>query len=124
MVFKWWIIGLNTREIELIENRNHQVQPVSDDCISELSNFHIISNEELSSKKFRVYPNPSSTYVKLTSNSKLDIKQIILYSIGGDLVQIENSNRMVFNNTIQKGLYFLKVEFENKEIAYKQIVIE
>ena len=127
--YNWYLngellIGLNTKEIELIENGNYQVQAVTDDCISELSNFYILSNKELSTRKFRVYPNPSSTYVKLDSNSEFEIQQISLYSISGKMVQIENSDRMVFNNTIQQGFYFLKVEFENKEIAYKQIVIE
>ncbi|GAA4933932.1 family 16 glycosylhydrolase [Algibacter agarivorans] len=86
-------------------------------------------NSSLSVKNFNkrlnveLYPNPSSSMVKIDSNDL--IKHVQCYDIKGQLVVSENYNdaSVTFNiEKLGKGVYILKISSENGMSSHKKLV--
>ena len=116
--------GLNTQEIEILEEGTYQVQIESQGCISEFTEIYILNTKELNNSKVRIYPNPSSKFIVVDSTYDTEIQSLSLISLSGKTLQVTNSNKMAFYSRIQKGFYLLRIELTNKRLVYKQIIIE
>lgn len=71
-----------------------------------------LSNEQFASDTFRVYPNPTSNYWTIKTDSSL-IVSVALFDISGKKVmsQQTNSNEVVIDaSTITKGIYFIQIQ--------------
>jgi hypothetical protein len=86
----------------------------------------LISIEE-NNNSIQMYPNPNSTG-QLTINSTTEIQSISLYNILGEKVLSKNYNSSSITETILlspklKGLYFVEVLLENKEVLLKKLLL-
>lgn len=72
------------------------------------------------------YPNPASSYIKISSGSK--IREISFFDISGKLVKkIENldgAGTEVDINALEKGIYLLKINMENGNQLSRKLVKE
>jgi len=74
------------------------------------------------SKNIAVYPNPTSTYINISSTIILD--RIELYDVLGKQVLNTTETKQLKVDYLQSGLYFLKLFATTGGIATKKIVIE
>jgi phosphatidylserine/phosphatidylglycerophosphate/cardiolipin synthase-like enzyme len=83
-----------------------------------------VRSEKIEWNEVRVYPNPSSD--KITISSSSSIKSVQLYSVSGNLIQeFESNNSMQMELQIKNekpGIYILKLEFEKGKINSYKIV--
>jgi hypothetical protein len=75
-------------------------------------------NLDLNDDDLKVFPNPSSDYIEVYCNQP--VNNIQLYNINGSLIQVSDNKRLEFED-IQKGLYFIKVSVNGKDIVRKII---
>ncbi|MBS1650515.1 MAG: T9SS type A sorting domain-containing protein [Bacteroidetes bacterium] len=73
-------------------------------------------------KQVNIFPNPSSNYIKIESNN--DLRSVTLYSCLGNIVKIEMLNDNTIDvSKLNKGIYFLRLDFSNGNLM-KRIIIE
>ena len=83
-----------------------------------------VSNSILNNS-IAVFPNPTKGKVSITNNNTLEIEQISIYSISGELFSNKvnpNTNSMDLSN-LSKGVYFFKIK-TNQGVLIKRIIIE
>ncbi|PTT71553.1 MULTISPECIES: PKD domain-containing protein [unclassified Chryseobacterium] len=83
-----------------------------------------LSTNELSKKRFRVFPNPASEFFRIESNDF--ISGIEIYSSSGNLLVNKRNIRAKMHtenvSSFVPGIYFVKIFFENSEaVNYKLI---
>jgi len=76
---------------------------------------------ELNEAVFSVYPSPTSG--SLTIQSEKEIKNVILSDMTGRVLHEETSNRMDIS-ALQKGIYLMRIQFQNGQTAVKKVVRE
>lgn len=83
--------------------------PISD--IKKVMFDHITSVETLETSDIRIYPNPVTNYLRISSEHNTDIPYQI-YALDGRLVLAgtAHSEESISVNTLSKGLYLLKVD--------------
>jgi hypothetical protein len=87
-------------------------------------------NTEKTIKSIDVYPNPAKTNIYITSNYDLSKSEIVLYDILGKKTNIEainfinNSNIQLNINSLNKGVYFIKINDENNSHSTHKIIVE
>jgi hypothetical protein len=74
-----------------------------------------LSTEELT--------NPCTKFIQVDNYSEYIIQKLTLYNVSGSIVKIENSRKIIFNTTVSNVLYLLEIELENKQLIYKQLVL-
>jgi len=72
---------------------------------------------------FRIYPNPASTDFTIEGNMQ-GTHQIKIYSLSGKLLQslTQNSYQAIDISSLQAGLYFVQIQFENGVETIKLLV--
>ncbi len=83
------------------------------------------SNQNLASN-FNIYPNPFTNNIQISSSDDIEIKEISLFNVLGDRIQIfevSNKSKTSLNaSSLPSGVYFLKVlTSDYQEITYKVI---
>jgi hypothetical protein len=87
-----------------------------------------LGNIAIESFGFEVYPNPSQDFLSLKFfDSSIVNLEVIIYSLNGRIIQrfnprIDNQKGAIDISTINNGIYFLKINSENK-IAVKKIIV-
>lgn len=72
--------------------------------------------------KFSIYPNPSSNFIAIKTNEK--INKVLLYNSLGQLVLNEiNATKQIDTKYLKSGLYLLKI-YSGKNTITKKIIIE
>ncbi|MFN3021735.1 peptide-N-glycosidase F-related protein [Chryseobacterium sp. TY3] len=84
-----------------------------------LSQTIVLGTGETSNKAVSIYPNPSQNEVNIQSNDK--IKNIELYSIDGKKLNDYQSKKIDISK-LNKGVYNLKILFENGETSNQKII--
>lgn len=82
----------------------------------------ILENQSyFKSKSITFYPNPSNGLLSIQSGE--NIKEILAYNILGKEIKLEilNTNKIFIE---EKGIYLLKIIFENGQISYNKIIID
>ena len=69
---------------------------------------------------FSVYPNPSTSTIKI-DDSNFSIKNVELYSVVGKKVMTSTKNKLNLQHLVN-GVYLLKIETESGKIATKRII--
>jgi len=55
-----------------------------------------------------IWPNPAKSYIKIITNSNLKNNSISIYDLNGNL-KMENLNQLININTLQNGVYFIRI---------------
>ena len=72
----------------------------------------------------KIYPNPTSGKINITSNPNVEIESLALYTITGKLIfEANNPSNTIQLNYYQNGVYFLKI-VSNKGLVVKKIIIK
>ncbi len=87
----------------------------------------VLGTDELDASNFAIYPNPSENIFNIMRNGILGEKMdILVYDLTGKLI-LNRTN--IFKNeypldmsTISKGVYFMKINIENKSLVKKLIL--
>lgn len=81
------------------------------------------SLNELENKKLRIFPNPTSDYLTLDTNSPV-IKYEIINELGEQMILKTdiNSNQTLYIGGLKNGCYFIKVELADSQVFYERII--
>lgn len=72
----------------------------------------------------KIYPNPTSGKINITSNPNVEIESLALYTITGKLIfEANNPSNTLDLNYYPKGVYFLKI-VSNRDLVVKKIILE
>ena len=72
----------------------------------------------------KIYPNPTSGKINITSNPNVEIESLALYTITGKLIfEANNPSNTIHLNYYPKGVYFLQI-VANKGLVVKKIILE
>ena len=85
---------------------------------------NIVSIENNTQSNIKLYPNPTSNVVNVSS-LKSDILLIELYNQTGQLLLSKNVNNKFFKlnlSNYKNGIYILKTTHQNGNISYKKVV--
>ena len=81
----------------------------------------LLSIDKTNLENFKVYPNP--TLNKLYLNSKKVIKKVSLFNIVGDKILSFNSDKKEINiSHFSKGIYILRIQFEDHKSIVRKII--
>jgi len=83
-----------------------------------------ISNSELNNS-IVLFPNPTKGNISITHNNTLEIDQISVYSISGELFsnKVNSNTKNIDLSNLSKGVYFVKIK-TNQGVLIKRIIIE
>ncbi|NEN24255.1 T9SS type A sorting domain-containing protein [Cryomorpha ignava] len=83
-------------------------------------NLNLTGIAKTEKEEFTISPNPATDYFTVNTSGKIKLK---LFNSAGDLVQVEDSNRMDVSS-LSRGIYLLEIRGSgNKIIATKRIVL-
>ncbi|MDG2280677.1 MAG: T9SS type A sorting domain-containing protein [Flavicella sp.] len=82
----------------------------------------LLNNNKITSENFNIYPNPANEFIHI--NVDIDIQDVKLYSMLGDLVKDFGQAKILDVSNINSGIYLIKVTDENNKQFIKQVVIE
>ncbi|PKB15273.1 YCF48-related protein [Flavobacterium sp. 5] len=79
------------------------------------------------SNKIAIYPNPATDFVTIKSNTAEKAKSIEFYNVLGQRVHYENvsniSDIKIDVSNFKKGIYVVKVNFENLKVASSKLIM-
>ncbi len=78
--------------------------------------------KDVLSDSFTVYPNPTSNVINI-STANLQIKNVMLIDVTGKVIYKNNNAQPINVRNYSKGLYILKIESQEGNIASKKVVI-
>jgi len=97
---------------------------ISDTITITISSYNPSNIKEVSDAKLKIYPNPTKDYLNIESPNN-EIKDIIIYSVNGQVVKHLSLNKKSDNiniSDLNKGYYFIKVYTQNNMFFDKFIV--
>lgn len=78
-------------------------------------------------KEISIFPNPATNFLNIKSNSTEKIKSIEFYNTLGQLVYYNNvsniSDIKIDISNLKKGIYFVKINFENSKVASSKLIL-
>jgi len=117
----------NEREIEIVEAGNYAVIINNNNCIDTSACVYVdfVSlSEYVSTNLIKIYPNPSQGKFTISSPGTKEFIVRLTNSIG-ELVYVNNEpsmNKIIDISQLPKGIYFVRIKFENSVIT-KKIVL-
>lgn len=79
----------------------------------------LMNSKEFNSSSVKIYPNPTSDWIKIQSQEK--IKQTQILALNGKLIQTSNHSEISIKH-LPKGIYILKILFANGELISTKII--
>ena len=76
-------------------------------------------------EKLTVYPNPTSTFIRLKSSEIEHTLDVTLFNLNGQIVmtkQITQENNLIHVASLDQGVYILKAQENNRVYQQKLIV--
>jgi hypothetical protein len=77
--------------------------------------------------EIRCYPNPFTHETTLTANVSCGIDNVRVFSVHGQPadfdISIQNSAITILNNKTPSGIYFVRIQFENKSTSYTKVIV-
>ena len=96
--------------------RNFYACEITNSCVSQISSINNYDNIQLS-----IYPNPATEIVNVSAEYKLEA--LTIFSITGQqLIYKVNTDNSIDFSQLPKGIYLLKVEFENGKTVTKRVI--
>ena len=89
----------------------------SDDCSSSLS-----VNDETFEKDLKLYPNPVSSILTVSSNL-YEIERIEVFSLHGGRI-ITSNNKTINVSALSSGIYLIQIRGTDQRIAIKKFLVE
>lgn len=86
--------------------------------ISNQSTVSVYENDFLS--VFDLYPNPTAGLLTINTDEKINLVEVI--NIAGQTVKAFTTNNKIDISELEKGVYFIKISFKNKEVVTKTII--
>ncbi len=80
-----------------------------------------LSIEEFNEATFSIYPNPTSKFLQIESNSEVSIIETEITNSIGQLIKIEMTNNRIDVSDVSNGIYFLKIKTNQGTIVKKFI---
>lgn len=117
-------ICCNANDIECVKQIAVETNQTDILCDTACGGLDIIStNHELGNNTIQVYPNPSSHFIKIETNSSLDY-QINLYDLNGQLLLNQQDKSTINVSNFPTGIYLLEVinSLNGKRVIEKIIV--
>ncbi len=87
-------------------------------------NYTSIIDNQLKKDKVIIFPNPSSTDIKVLINSSIEAKEYRLYDLKGQLVAVDSilsNNFIIEKKPTYNGVYVLKISTDTDNISHKII---
>lgn len=81
---------------------------------------NILGVNDVASKSFAVYPNPTKDVINIVGNGS-KMKSASIYDLSGKMVISETSNAQINVSSLKKGIYILQVSSENETKKIKII---
>lgn len=82
---------------------------------------NVLSIEAIEINEYQLYPNPVKDILNIRLNKGLELKQITIYNILGQLVT-SSKNLKINTTNLKSGVYFIEVE-TNQGKSVKKIII-
>lgn len=73
----------------------------------------------LAKQKFGIYPNPTSDYLKLDTDRKIELVEV--YDLSGKQVLVKLENNTMNVSMLAKGIYILKFKLDGENFTEKFI---
>lgn len=91
-----------------------------DDIGKHTTNTASISQEFI--KNFNIYPNPIKNILSINSINNIKIEKLSIYTyLGKNVININNPKKEINLNSLENGIYILKLQAENKVFTTKLI---
>lgn len=88
--------------------------------IIDVSSFLAVSDPSKNSE-IKIYPNPTSDFVQISSKEK--VKSVALYDFSGKLMMTENNSKdKISLLPYPKGIYLMKIVFENGKTETQKVI--
>ncbi len=119
------LVTVNNEELFCIEVDNPDEAPYSGWIVDNHTGFSedcSLGVVDINSSEINIFPNPVSNILSLSSSSKLQIQQLIVYNIEGGVVFQENNPINTINVAkYSNGLYFIELK-TNHGILLKRFI--
>jgi hypothetical protein len=102
-----------------VENYNDEIYSAYQGMVKWTGNSTTISKPASIDANIQIYPNP--TYDKFTISTTASIKQIEIYDNLGKLILTGNRKENDISH-FESGIYFLKIQMQDKTVVYKNII--
>lgn len=78
-------------------------------------------------KEILIFPNPATNFLNIKSNATEKIKSVEFYNTLSQLVYYDNvsniSDIKIDISNLKKGIYFVKINFENSKVASSKLIL-
>lgn len=81
------------------------------------------TNEFTLNNAFTLFPNPSTNYFELATNESIQIIEVNVYSLQGQLIKTFKNQKQYDVSDLAKGIYIIKIKAE-EGLASKTLIIE
>lgn len=72
---------------------------------------------------FNIYPNPANSYINISGISDISDYKIEIYDIIGNKILSEIGNQTIFTNSLNAGVYLVRIMAIDGTSLYKQLII-
>lgn len=87
----------------------------------------VLSNSDFNSTNVSIYPNPASDSLNIKSSNNAIIKSVIIFDLKGSTVLTKDnlniSEKMISINSLQSGIYMVKVTSEKGSTIIKKLIV-
>jgi hypothetical protein len=106
-------------QVKIVANRTAGDFDLSFDNFEIKENL-ILATNEVSKEKIKIYPNPTTSVVKIDSKEK--VKSFELYNISGQLINKGGQVQEISLEDFNSGLYILKITLDNDQIFVQKVI--
>ncbi|MCA6443464.1 MAG: T9SS type A sorting domain-containing protein [Bacteroidetes bacterium] len=92
--------------------------PIQAPCFGSTS----INNDKTENNLFKVYPNPSSDYIYVENKTSSDVVNFKIYDLFGNAILEYNANEIINIKNLNKGVYYIKTTYKNREMVIEKII--
>ncbi|GAA5101631.1 hypothetical protein GCM10023210_41680 [Chryseobacterium ginsengisoli] len=106
-------------QVKIVANRTAGDFDLSFDNF-EIKDTVILATNEVSKDNIKIYPNPTTSFVKIDSKEK--VRSFELYNISGQLISKGGQVQEISLESFNSGLYILKVTLENNQTFTQKVI--
>ncbi|MCS3868822.1 hypothetical protein J3D55_001738 [Chryseobacterium ginsenosidimutans] len=106
-------------QVKIVANRTAGDYDLSFDNF-EIKDNIILATHEISKDKIKIYPNPTTSVVKIDSEEK--VKSFELYNISGQLISKGGQVQEISLEGFNSGLYLLKITLDNDKTFVQKVI--
>lgn len=96
-----------------------EFDPNKDIFAQELLTTAIDNQLILNNANFKIFPNPSKSFINLYASEKLEINSVEIYSVQGKLMAIPNATQLIDISDLSSGFYIVVMETNQGRLTSK-----